>query len=393
MNPNLLLILGIDFVVLFAQMTALSISYDEALLLYEGTSLLHYIVSASAWLFGENDYALRLPMIFIHMFSTMLLYQISRSYLKRERDRLWLVVVYVLLPGVNSAALVVNEAGLVILTLFAFVLLYQQRSLWIYPLLASAFLVDASITYMYAGLFLYALASKQHRLALFSGLWFVWTLWFYAYDIVGTPKGHFLDALGVYSAIFSPMVFIYLFYVLYRRFVLKNRDLIWYLSTTALILSLILSFRQRVELHLFAPYLLLALPLAAQTFMNSYRVRLREFRRRYRVLFTISFTLLLLHAVVVLFNKELYAFVERPKDHFAYNMHIARELSSLLKSEGISCVDARDERMQLRLKFYTLPYCTEYRLETEGIRKEDRHVTISYSEKILFEAYVTKVLK
>jgi hypothetical protein len=38
----------------------------------------------------------------------------------------------------------------------------------------------------------------------------------YSFDTGGKPKGYFLDALGVYAAIFSPLLFLYFIYSMYR---------------------------------------------------------------------------------------------------------------------------------------------------------------------------------
>ena len=135
-------------------------------------------------------------------------------------------------------------------------------------------------------------------------------------------------------------------------------DMLWYLSATVLILSLVLSFRQRIPLEHFAPYLIIALPLAAQSYISSYRVRLKMYRKRYKLAFVLSFIFLISNTLLVFFNKELYAFIQNPKNHFAYEMHVAKELSNTLKERGVSCV-ATDEKMQKRLKFYGVTKCKD----------------------------------
>ena len=116
-------------------------------------------------------------------------------------------------------------------------------------------------------------------------------------------------------------------------------DKVWYIATSTLIFSLLLSFRQRLDIEYFAPYLMIALPLAAQTFTHSYRVRLKMFRKRYKTIFVLSFVLLILNTLLVLFNKTIYSFIEDPKKHFAYNMYVAKELAYELKAMNIYCVD------------------------------------------------------
>jgi len=118
------LIIGIDAFILFVQTSELSISYPEATLLYDNFSFLQLIIKGSLSIFVSNDFALRVPMIIFHLLSVILLYTISKKYIAREENRLWLILIFVLLPGVMSSALVVNGAGFVIFGLLLFVYVY-----------------------------------------------------------------------------------------------------------------------------------------------------------------------------------------------------------------------------------------------------------------------------
>jgi hypothetical protein len=161
---------------------------------------------------------------------------------------------------------------------------------------------------------------------------------------------------------------------------------------SAFMISLLLSFRQKVEIQTFAPFLLLALPLAAQTFLHTYRIRLREFRGRYRILFYTAFILLIVNVLAVFFNQWFYRFMKDPSRHFSYPMHIAKELSGVLHRDNIQCINAGDEKLQLRLRFYGITHCENYRLEKKTTR-QSRKVTISYINTPVYETYVTKVNK
>ena len=388
----LFLILGIDAFILYLESTELSISYREAVILYNTDSFLHHIIHTSLNLFGQNDFALRLPMMLMHLSSALLLYVIAKPYVKYERDRLWLVLIYVLLPGVSSAALLVDNAGLVILLLFLYLYAYSRYENFAHLLLAAFLFVDGSFAILYLGLFFYALKQRETVLLIASLLLFSFSMYLHGFDTGGTPTGHLLDTLGIYAAIFSPIVFIYLFYVLYRRFVTKERDLSWYLATTALLFSLLLSLRQRIELQMFAPYLMLALPLAVQSFFHSYRVRLKIFRKNYRRIFVLSFALLCINALAVFFNKEIYRFLDDTSGHFAYRLHVASEVADALHEKKIRCINANDAKMQLRLKFYGIGYCEQQQLVADSDATET-DVTIRYKEKVLYGAHVTKIHK
>ncbi len=387
----LILLLGIDTLILYSELLDLSISYYETQLLYEQHSVLHYIITASLTLLGQNDLALRLPMIVMHLLSVVLLFKISQQYLKYDRDRLWLVLIYMLLPGVSSAALIVDPTGLVIVTLFFYMYIYHFHKQYEYVVLPLLLLVDQSIVFLYLGLIFFEYANRSYKKVATLVVLLLLAFMIHPLEVSGVPSGHFLDTLGVYAAIFSPIVFIYLFYILYRVYINGQRDVSWYLAFTALVISLMLSFRQRIEVQIFAPYLMLMLPLAVQTFFHSYRVRLKEYRGRYRILFAISFVLLLLNTLVVLFNKEIYTYIDIPKKHFAYKMHIAKELAAELHHRDITCILAENEKMQARLRFYGIEKCEKLLLTNEQPLKNSEHnVTIRYKNRTLYHAYVTK---
>lgn len=388
----LFLILGLDAFILIFQTTQISISPSEASLLYDKSSFLQQLIKLSLKIFGQNDFGLRFVMIMFHLLSAWLLYKISAKYLKLHRNRIWLVTLFVLLPGVISAALVVSHAGLIIFGLFLYIYLSQKfNQYYVNMLLFLYALLDAGFIYLFLGLTIYNLFQKNRFLFFYNLFLTGLSAYIYKYDISGVPSGHFLDTIGVYSAIFTPIIFIYIVYTLYRGYLNDESDKIWYISSTALLFSLLLSFRQRVAIELFAPYLILALPLAAKTFAHSYRVRLKNFRKGYRAIFILAFVFLIFNALIVLFNKELYLILDNPKKHFAYKMHIAKALANKLKAMNISCVST-NKAMQERLKFYFIGKCDKNILQELKLNaNEKNNVTISYKNKVLYRANVTKL--
>ena len=388
----LFLILGIDALILFFQTSSISISHAESMILYGDFSFLQLIIKTSIYFFGSNDFALRLPMIFLHIMSGILLYKISKNYLSSRKNRLWLILIFVLLPGVISSAIIVESAGLLIFALLLFIYIYENFSRkYTYIILSIYVLISGEFVYLFLALSIFAIYKKQKNFFTFNIFVFFLSIFIYGVDTKGIPQGHFLDTIAVYTAIFTPIIFVYIFYILYRRYLTKDIDILWFISSIAFIFSLLLSFRQRVELEHFAPYLILALPLTAQTFYHSYRVRLKIFRTRYRVAFSVSLILLIFNSLVVIFNKEFYTFIDNPKKHFAYNMHVAKELAFELKSKNIDCVKT-DYKMASRLKFYGVTNCnTNILLENVKEDENKKNVTISYKNRAVYSAYVTKL--
>jgi len=396
MIPKIILfvILGIDISILFYETSTLSISAHEASLLYGEFSFIQLLENLSLFLFGQNDLALRIPMILLHLLSVLLLYKISKKYLKDSRNRIWLILVFILLPGVISSALLVDSAGLIIFGLLLFIYIYENYHLkYIYFLLPLLALSDGAFIYLFFSLIFYALYNKNKDLFLFNIFLLLVSLSVYGIELgSGTPKGHFLDTIGIYSAIFTPVIFIYIFYTLYKRLLSKDINIIWFIATVPLLLALFLSFRQRIHLEEYAPYLIMALPLTAQSFYASYRVRLKIFRRKYKTIFIVSALFLLVNFFVVLFNRELYLIIENPSKHFASKIHIAKELSLELKKRDILCVQTKYD-MQKRLKFYGINKCENILLQQQplSMSNEKGAVTISYRYRPIYTATVTNI--
>ena len=388
------LLLGIDVLILLYQSTQLSISASEAKILYGNISFLQLATQFWLHIFENKDIGLRIFMIILHIIDALLLYKISKHYVKQERNRIWLIIVFLLLPGSLSSALIVSHASIIIFGLFLYIYLsFKTTTRNLYLLLLVYLVIEPGFSYLFLGLSIYNIFYKRKMATLYTlSLYFI-SIAMYGFVAHGAPSGHFLDTLGVYSAIYSPIVFVYLFYTLYRQFLIKKLDQIWFIATTAFIISIILSFRQRINLEYFAPYLMIVLPLAAQTFIRSYRVRLKVHRKRYKFLFITAFIFLFINALVVFFHKELYLILENPKKHFAYNVDIAAPLAMQLKQNNIDCITvANDKDMQLRLQFYNIEKCDKFILREIPITEEkDTNVTIRYKNKILYKADVTKL--
>ena len=385
-------VLSIDVVILLFQASTLSISSHEVGLLYGDFSFIQYIVNQSLHIFGTNDLALRTPMILLHFLSVLLLYKISKNYLVDKRNRIWLLIIFILLPGVLSSALLVDSAGLSIFGLLLFVYIYENFSIkYTYFLLFLFSLLDGVFVYLFISLIVYSLY-KKNKLYLIANIAFlILSLFLYGIKTEGSPEGHLIDTIGLYAAIFTPVIFIYIFYILYRRFLSKDINVLWFISSIPLLISLLLSFRQNIVIENFAPYLIIALPLSAQTFYAAYRVRLKPFRTKYKIIFALSALFLSVNFIVVLFNRELYLFIEKPQKHFARKMHIAKELAYELKARGFHCISNQDLMAQ-RLKFYGIDNCDTYQLrELDLDNNEKNSVTISYKYRPIYKAIVTNI--
>ncbi len=371
----------------------LSISANEAKIVFESEHLLAYFARFFLELFGYNDYALRLPFVLIHIVNATLLYLISKKILKKPQDSLIALFLYILLPGILTSALLVSKSGIVTFFLLLFIFTYfknRKISLLLLPFYA---VLDTSFSALFLALFFYFLYKKRDREIVFTLLLFTINMYIFGFDDGGgKPKGHFLDTIGAYAAIFSPLLFVYLFYSLYRTLIKEDKNIIWFLSFCALAISILLSFRQKVDIENFAPYIVIATPLMLKTFLNGLRVRLPEFRKKYKIISFFVLTTLLLSVVVAFINKPFYHFYSDSKKHFAYKYQIAKDLALRLKEDGIDEISSDDRDLLLRLKFYGIEQGESYFISQRSVEKA-QEVSIFYTSKRVASFYVTKLPK
>lgn len=360
---SLILILCLSGILLSYGTQTLSISYDEADIFFNATSFAHYLAYYSTEFFGRSDFTLRLPFILLHLASVVLLYKIGKLFLKKHFDRVFSVAIYALLPGVNSVALLVNNGVVVIFITLLFTYLYLlEYKIASHIILILSLFVDNSFTIFYSALFIYALANKKIDLLLLTSILVTAGLYLYGFDTGGKPKGYFVDTLGVYAAVFSPFLFLYFIYAMYRILIKEEKNLLWYISFFSLIVSLLLSMRQKLLLEDFAPFVVLSIPLMVKVFFNSYRVRLPAFRKLHKATFTVVIVSLVLNTATSYLHQPLYAFMDEPNKHFAIKFHVAKELANNLKAKGINQVMLKNDKMALRLQFYGINQGNKYKL-------------------------------
>ncbi len=350
---SVFLICLIDFVFLLYAANSLSISYNEAEIFFQKHSLLSYILKLSAHFFGQNDLAVRGVMIFFHIASVVLMYKVSKFYIKLEFDRIVAVLLFVLLPGTLASALIINNAGICItLALLCIYLFHIKKKILFSLFFCLAFFIDGDFLIFYAGFFIFALYKRKPPLAWLSAILFLLTLYFFGFETNGRPSGHFIDTFGIFAAVFSPFVFIFFVYTIYRIWVKEKKDLLWFIAICSFCFCMIVSVRQRLELEQFLPFCVIATPLMVRVFFNSYRVRLPKFRKGHKICTSLVMLFLVFNWSAIIFNQVFYLFLNDPTKHLTYKFDVAKELADKLKEAGVQDIATDDTRLALRLKFY-----------------------------------------
>jgi hypothetical protein len=292
-DKKIILISIISFLSILYNIQNLSISYKEADVIYFQYNFLHYFSNFFLDNFGNNIYSLKLPFLTIHIFNIFLFYLIGKKILKKQSDAILLVALYSMTPAIYSAAQIVNSSIIVIFCTLLFINSYLSNKKRLQVILLIIFLfIDNSFLTFYLALGIYFLVNKNNKMALLSIVLFILSAYFYGFDSGGKPKGHFLDTILIYSLMFSILMFFAMFYSMYRNYIKDKKNIIWYICTIPFVSSIIISFRQKIHLEDFAPFVTISLFLVVIYYYKSIRIRLKPFQKRIKAIYYSIFIVL-----------------------------------------------------------------------------------------------------
>lgn len=368
----------------------LSISYKESLSYFNDSSIITKITNLSTYIFEQNNISLRFPFILFYAFCAILMYALTENYFKSQTDRLISTFLFMLLPGVLSASLLLNNAIIVIFCILLYLYYYKRYNTHNYFLLILFLFIDNSFAILYLALFFYSLKNRQNILLVVSLILFSLSMYIYGFDSGGKPRGHVLDTFAIYGSIFSPLIFLYYAYAMYRVGIKGTKSIYWYVSVTALLFSLVLSFRQRVLIEDFAPFVVVSLPIALKYFFHTIRVRLPRFRQRHYYFSIAAIFLLLISISIVLFNKALYLVISEPQKHFAYKYHFADDIAKHLHKHKINLITSDDYKLENRLKYYGIKEGNKYFITLSKPNNYDLQIPLKVLNKDIMYLYVLK---
>lgn len=343
-----------------------SISYKEALLLEQDKALIARLANLSIAQFGANDFALKIPNLLFHALNLVLIYLISNRLLKYKGDSVLCVVIYAIVPGVIMQGSILNESiiMLFIVLLVCYIELISEKIT--YPFLTLAVFVDESAFMLFLALFFYALFKENNerrfiariyanlrvnlKILVFAVICFALNLYLFGIDISGRPRGNFLDIFSEFALLYSPLLFVYFIYTIYRNFAKYKANLLLFVSGTSIIVSIILSVRQDIDKEIFMFMSLCGIPLMIRQLLSDIRLRLPQFQLNYKRRFIIVIAVLVLEAGLLIFSKQIYRF-SNDDEIFLNQFYIAKEVADELKKRDISRVSV-EGRMQKRLAFY-----------------------------------------
>jgi hypothetical protein len=336
----------------------LPIGPNEATVFYTDTGFLYYTTHIFHGLFGNNlDF--RLPFLLFGLLNIYLFFLMSRNYCKEISESYLATTIFALLPAIITSSVIVNIAVFVITLVLEFLIFHIKRQIVGQGviMLLLLFLHDASIIF-FISLSIYFAFKRDSKL---FGIAILFTaislLYFNGLDIGGKPKGTFLELFGLYVALFSPLVFIYFFYALYRIWLREPKDILWYISFTAFSLSILLSLRQQVIMTDFAPYVIVAVILMLVTYHKTLFVRLPQFRKNYILGYRVVITSLIITSLIIIFHKPIFFLLNDKSKHFAYSFYKPYWLKLELSKKEQNCYTTKSKKMYYQLKYYGIKEC------------------------------------
>jgi hypothetical protein len=352
-------------IAVFYLATSTPISPHEAKIFYTSTDLVSTLMHwgttlLSAPLFGFLG--LRIFFMLFGFVSLVLFYKLSRRYFIRDGDAYLSTIIFMLLPGILTGLTLANIAIIVLPIVLLFVLLYEKKKYVLLPflMLALFFIHETSIIFFVA-VFLYGLVHKDKKLFITAAAFLIAFIYLAkGIEIGGRPSGHFVEIFGLYASVFSPLLFLYFFYAMYRILLREKKNLLWYISFTALAFSLLLSLRQRVDITDFAPYVMISVVLMLDTLNHSVRVRLPEFQKHYKRGFYLVMGFLALNASIIIFHKASYLIMDNPEKHFAKRIYDPYYLALALKKDKVPCYNKARGRERYQLKYHGILLCRDF---------------------------------
>ena len=338
----------------------LPIGPNEALLYYKEDTVLYTLTHfAKGWFSNGLDF--RLPFLFFGLSNIVLFFMMSKVYFSEIEESYLATIIFALLPGIITSSILVNIAVIVVTLVLVFLILYEKKKVYLQVLVMILLLLihNASIIFFIA-LLIFSAIKRDRLLFVFSLLLaLVSLLHFNGLYINGRPRGEFMELFGLYLALFSPFVFIYFFYALYRIWQREQKDILWYISFTAFVLSILLSLRQQVIMTDFAPYVIIAVVLMILIYQKTVQVRLPQFQRMYHLGFKVVMGSLVLTALVILFHKSFFILMDDKSKHFTYPFYEPYWQVMELKVIGQNCYTVKSLKKQYQLKYYGIEECRD----------------------------------
>ncbi|CUV65949.1 conserved membrane hypothetical protein [Sulfurovum sp. enrichment culture clone C5] len=306
--------------------------------------------------FFQNTFGIRLLFVINATVALFLFDIFSRDILKDKNDALQASAIFALLPAMIFGGAIANIALIVFNLVLIYLISYYRKFYFgeAIALLLLFLIHDASI-FFFLSIFIYGVFKKEKRTAIFGVLALIGFWYFHrGIEISGHPWGHFVETFSIYAAVFSPFIFLYFLYVIYRIWIKEEKDIVWSISSFAFFVSILLSIRQRILVTDFTPYVLVGFVLMFRVYFQSLRVRLPKFQKIYKNGFNISMGSLVVVLIFVFSQPLIFNFNGQ---YLFTKVYEPYKIQKQLKEKNIHCFNSKNKKAELQLKFYGISRC------------------------------------
>ncbi len=358
-NRKFLYILFIYFVVVAWILSTTPLTPQEADVLYNKHIFLSTLLVKIASEINKDIIILRLPFLLTSIFSLYLFSKILNNYFSEYQYRNLTLLMYILIPGVFLSFVIVNYATITIFLTLLFIYAYKQGNKILQSIVLVLLLFTNTAQFsFYLALIIYSFRKKDWYLASISAILFLTSsIVVSSYPIDGVPKGHLVALFGIYSVTLSPLLFIVIIYGLYRGAIKGNQDLIWHISITAFIISILLSIRQHIKVIDFTPYIIISLPIVVKQFYNSISVRLKQFRKLYLQVCISVLIVLLLETLLIVLSYPIYKYSGKELYFIDKNIYRIPLSVEKMKKNRINCLKTIKKRDLNLYRYYNITSC------------------------------------
>jgi len=325
----------------------------------------------------NNDYFLRIIPLFFSFLSTILFFKISEIYL--QKYKYIATFIFLFIPGFIVSSILINKAIFLIFFTLFFIYIFKKYRFFAYLLLIAYVFIDYSFIALYFSLIFYAIYKKDTKFLIFILILMAVNANYFSYTIGGKPKGFLIELLATYILIFSPFVFFYFMYTIYKGFFIK-KDILFFIGSFTFLISIFLSFRQRIRIDDFAPFVLPYTIYMFRVFINSYKVRLPKFRMPYKILFIFLFSTMFIFDVLI--------FLGIPNKGLDRSIYFVKPLVKILKKYNINKINCNNYHLCKVLNFYGINKGKEYYIKYS---KSNLKVSIFHKNKKILDIDVSNL--
>ncbi|WP_200762315.1 ArnT family glycosyltransferase [Nitrosophilus alvini] len=353
---------------------------------YSKPPMIAWIIAVFTSICGDSEICIKLPSLFIYPLTTIIIYKIAEE-LFDKKTAFFSGLVFITIPAVSMSSLIISTDVVLLffwsLTLYLFIkaLKTERKLFWILAGVSAGFglLSKYTMIIFVISVFVYLAMSKEHRkflksielyitMALAAIIYLPNLYWNYKHHFVSFVHTkeiseidrqlfHFdkmFEFLGAQFAVFGPVLFAVLLYLLFRPFIKDDRYRLLYSFTVPFLAIITLqSFLSRAFANWAAPTYIAATLLVSAYLVYKNRDTLLKTAIAVNIILALAFYHY--HAITSLLGIELTSKTDPYKRVLGWK-ELGEEVSKILKEYPDAKLLCDDRKTMAELIYYVRPH-------------------------------------